>query len=217
MDRASRLIARLLRHRLRDDAPARHNHQVRHERYRTGRHHDPDVALPILHAGTALVRVCEGVNNLALLQSQRMRSRPGTSTKMASADTKPAAMCSALVAIHKSLAWAGSASGCPAWRQARRSSATRVKSASLTGTTVASAIASSSRSRRGVPHSATSAPKRSSATVAAARKIWLPARRATCDLKARRRRRLSAALNTPVSTTSLTNRVQLRTRRLRRR
>lgn len=90
-----------------------------------------------------------------LLQSQRMRSRPGTPSKIASDDPKPAAMCNALGAIHRSLACAESPSGCPARRLAKRSSANRVKSASLTGTAVVAAIASSSRSRRGVPHSGT--------------------------------------------------------------
>ncbi len=67
-------------------------------------------------------------------------------------------MCTALAAIQGSLAWMRSASGCPTFRHAARISATAVISASVTGTTVASAVAISIRPRRGAPHSAMIAP-----------------------------------------------------------
>lgn len=54
-----------------------------------------------------------------------------------------------------------------------------------------------------------------SATVEAARKIWFPPNKATCSSNSARRRQLSAALRTPVSTTSLTNALPKRTPRLR--
>ena len=63
-----------------------------------------------------------------------------------------APMWRAEAAIHKSLAWAGAWNGCPAERQAKRSSATLVTKASETGTTVVARIDRSSPSRRGSPH-----------------------------------------------------------------